>query len=550
MSARHGGTRVPGSGEAAVASHRRARVRVGVVVGLVGLVVTAASSWTAWKSDRATEHRLLQIQTLQAGNLIGSAILGIEGPLSTSVQVAAATGGNAQAFDRSIGFEVGPGRLFVSASLWRTSDHFSRPLATVGAPAELVPASAAAHTFVSRATRSSTIVVVGIPQNQPERIGYAVASKPGARYVVYAERAIPANRQVPVESDSAFAELDYATYLGPGTQPSRLATTDVPPGELPLHGYTARDSIPFGDSTLTLVATARGHLGGRLGATLPWIFLLGGTLLTLAAALVAEQFARRRRRAEDDANTITTLYERVDALYGEQRSIAETLQHALLPQSNPAVPNLEIATRYVAGMDGVDIGGDWYSAVLLDDRHFAFVVGDVSGRGIDAATIMARLRFTIRAYLVEGHPPGIALALCARQLDIERDGHFATVLVGIGDVDSRELTLASAGHLNPLVVSGGRADFVEVDAGVPLGISSDTYATTTLAIAPGATFLAFTDGLVERRGEGIDTGLRRLAEAATAAAPTLDDLLTSLIDGLVRPGATDDVAVIAFRWID
>lgn len=240
----------------------------------------------------------------------------------------------------------------------------------------------------------------------------------------------------------------------------------------------------------------------------------------------------------------------MDALYSEQRSIAETLQRALLPQTNPAVPNLEIATRYVAGMDGVDIGGDWYSVVLLDERRFAFVVGDVSGRGIDAATIMARLRFTIRAYLVEGHPPNVALALCARQLDIEADGHFATVLVGIGDVESRQLTLASAGHLDPLVVSGSNAAFVEVDAGVPLGISSDPYSTTTVSIAPGETFLAFTDGLVERRGEGIDTGFERLAAAAVVAAPTLDDLLTSLIDVLVRPGATDDVAVIAFRWID
>jgi len=78
----------------------------------------------------------------------------------------------------------------------------------------------------------------------------------------------------------------------------------------------------------------------------------------------------------------------------------------------------------VAGAQGVDVGGDWFSIMQLDNTHFGFVVGDVSGRGIDAASHMARVRFTLRAYLIEGHLPHVALDLCLRQLNIATDGHL------------------------------------------------------------------------------------------------------------------------------
>ena len=194
-------------------------------------------------------------------------------------------------------------------------------------------------------------------------------------------------------------------------------------------------------------------MGGALGEVLPWIFLVGGTVLTVAAAAAAAELVRRRRDAEQAADTIAGLYSRLDSLYGKQHTIAETLQRALLPRSNPNIPGLEIASRYIAGADGVDIGGDWYGCIALDDGHFSFVVGDVSGRGLSAATVMARLRFTIRAYLLEGHAPEVVLGMCSRQLDLEEDGHFSTVLVGVGDLTSGEVTLASAGHPAPLVLS-------------------------------------------------------------------------------------------------
>ena len=175
-------------------------------------------------------------------------------------------------------------------------------------------------------------------------------------------------------------------------------------------------------------------------------------------------------------------------LYGEQRSISETLQRALLPQRNPAVPNLEVASRYLAGTDGLEIGGDWFSLIDIDDRHFAFAVGDVSGKGVDAASIMARLRFTIRAYLTEGHTPDVVLGMCSQQLNVTRDGHLSTVLIGVGDADSGVISLSNAGHLNPLRVSDTTAEFISTDVGLPLGVAPSTYSTTTVRLTSGSTF--------------------------------------------------------------
>ena len=285
-----------------------------------------------------------------------------------------------------------------------------------------------------------------------------------------------------------------------------------------------------------------------MGGILPWVFLSGGALLTAAAAVTTYQLVRRRRQAEQDARTISGLYGQLDGLYGEQRSIAETLQRALLPQRNPSVPNLEIGSRYLAGTHGVEIGGDWFSLTEIDEHRFAFVVGDVSGKGVAAAAIMARLRFTIRAYLLEGHPPDVVLRMCSSQLNVNRDGHLATVLVGVGDTESGVLTMANAGHLDPLLVSAARTEFVATRVGLPLGVSPSVYAVTTLQLASGAALVAFTDGLVERRGESIDVGLERLIGAVDGRVPAVDNLLDSLTDTLAAGGSSDDVAVLAFRW--
>jgi serine phosphatase RsbU (regulator of sigma subunit) len=543
-----GGRRYGRARDGRLASRISSPARATLVVLAVGMLITVSLTLMAWTLNRHNEHRLLEVQTRQAGAVIASTILSISGPLATALEIETSTGGNVEEFSTFMSSYVRPGGLFVSASLWESEGSSLRPVASVGVPPGLDPASVQAQAFVRSALHRTTFVVTSIRLGGQERIGYADANPGTPEFVVYAERAIPANRQVPVESDSAFSDLDYATYLGTAPRLADLETTDVSPTELPLSGDTARAAIPFGDTTLTLVAGPRGQLGGGLGADLQWIFLAGGALVTIATAFAARQLVKRRRDAELDAQTITGLFDQLNALYGEQRTIAEALQRTLLPQQHPSVPNLEVASLYVAGADGVDIGGDWYSLIAVDERHFGFAVGDVSGRGIGAASIMARLRFTIRAYLLEGHQPDVVLEMCSHQLDIIADGHFATVLVGLGDLESRQITMANAGHLNPIIVSGPHAEYVTTDLGMPLGIGPCAYASRTVALPAGSTFLAFTDGLVERRGESIDVGLNRLSRAATAAKPALQDYVAGLVADLAHTGSRDDVAILAFKW--
>ena len=522
-------------------------LRATAIVAVVGLLITLTVSWTAWTLNRNNEHRLLEVQTRQAAAVLSSSILSLSNPLDTALQIEEATGDSTSQFDRFASTYVGPTRGFVSAVLWTSDGTTWRPVASAGVEPLMPQDSAEAQALIEKSVTSPTFVVTSVPKNGARRIAYAVSDRTNPTTAIYAERAIPANRVVPVENGAAFSDLDFATYLGATTNLSALATTDLPLPQLPITGDRARVSIPFGDSTVTLIAAPRGQLGGTLGAALPWVFLIGGLLVTLGTAIVTYLLVWRRRSAERDAGTIAGLYGQLDTLYAEQRSIADALQQALLPQRNPAIPNLEVATQYLAGTDGLEIGGDWFSLIEIADGHFAFAVGDVSGKGVGAAAIMARLRFTVRAYLMEGHSPDVVLGMASRQLSVTRDGHLATALIGVGDTGSGVVTLANAGHLNPMLVTGTSTSYVRTDVGLPLGVAPCSYAPTTVQLAPGSALVAFTDGLVERRGENIDEGLERLVRAADGGVMTIGDLVERLT-ATRSPSGSDDVAVLAFRW--
>lgn len=524
---------------------------VGVLIALAGAAVSGLASVTAYHLDQSTERRLLDVQTRQAAALISSAIASIEAPLQTALEIAEVTGGTGAAVTTYLTGQAGKGGPFVSASVWHFGVNGPTRIAAVGHP---IPADQSTQmALINQAHQARSLAVSGLPVQELDRIGYALADR-SQMYVVYAVRAIPPDRQVPVEKNSAFSELNYATYLGASTTAANLATTDVEAQSLPLSGHTSRQQIPFGNSVITLVTAARGHLGGTLESELWWLALLVGAVLTVGAAGASVRLARRRIDAEADTQTIGELYERLDDQYGEQRSISLTLQNALLPQTNPDIPGLQIASRYVAGVDGVEVGGDWFSVVAIDEESFAFVVGDVSGRGVRAAAVMARMRFTLRAYLAEGHPPEVALQLAARQLDIQADGHLATTLVGVGRPASREVVLASAGHPPPLLLADGRAEFLDLPVGRPLGVYSKVrlasqYTSVTRTMTPGSVLFVFTDGLVERRDEPLDVGFERLRGVVQSAGGSLDEVVDDVVHTMAGDGAADDLAILALRWL-
>jgi serine phosphatase RsbU (regulator of sigma subunit) len=123
------------------------------------------------------------------------------------------------------------------------------------------------------------------------------------------------------------------------------------------------------------------------------------------------------------------------------------------------------------------------------------------------------------------------------------------MLCALVDVGAHRLTVASAGHIPPLVIDGAGGQFVEFDANVPIGVARKSpYLQKTLSVGPDTTLIAFTDGLVERRGELLDVGLARLRDAATGVALTLEDLLSELAQGLASEGHHDDTAIVGIRW--
>jgi hypothetical protein len=519
---------------------------VAAVIAVVCLLLTALGSWTTARVDANSERRLLDQQTSQAAAVLSTAIVVVQQPMSTALSVQAVAGpmGDRDAFTRFMSAYVGPGKLFVSASLWhRDGDQVSELVSTGVDPAQ------APHptTQVLRAFDSETATTRQVTAGDQSRIAWALAD-PGLGFAVYAERAIPADRRSPVDRDSAFANLHYAIYLGTHISDEALTTTDVDPTSLPLTDDTSRETVDFGDSKLTLVTTARGHLGSALSRWLPLGILIGGLLITVAAALAGWRLVRGQRDAEEGAATITTLYEQVEFLYGQQRDLFVRLQRALLPHENPTIRGLEIASKYVAGARGTDIGGDWYSVVALDEHRFAFVVGDVSGRGVDTVAVMAQARFTIRAYLMDGDEPAAALEKCSHQFDIAADGHLTTVITGVGDVRTGDVRIANAGHPPPMLVDAAVRQ-VEVPPGAPLGIGPSRYEQVTVRVEPGATLFCFTDGLVERRGEDIDTGLARLATTlADGRGLPVADLVDETVSTLRNDDAADDIAALAIHW--
>jgi serine phosphatase RsbU (regulator of sigma subunit) len=524
--------------------------RLVAAICAAGLLLTVLSSWAVARVDRSTEERLLELQTRQAAAVLSTAVSLIQQPMRTALDAQAAAPSTGRlAFDNVMSGQVGEeeGQFFVSASLWRAGEDGLREVASLGTEPWLEPGAPETRAFLERALTTPTTVVDHLAREDRSRIVYALADA-ATGFVILTERAIPANRRAPVDNDAAYSGLNYAIYLGDSTDLEHMTTTDRDPSDLPLDGLTDRVEVPFGDTVLTLVTTPRRHLGSTLSQRLPLIIFAGGLLLTAAAALVARRLVRSRADAEANTATITSLYQRVDSLYEEQRALSVRLQRALLPQANPLIPRLEVASRYVAGARGVDIGGDWYSLIPVGDDEFAFVVGDVSGHGVDAVAVMARARFTLRAYLVDGHGPAEALEKCSRQFDIVVDDHMITAVVGVGNSRTGEVRLASAGHPPPLLVTDRGRDYVETIPGPPLGIGAASYHPITLTMGPGSTLLMYTDGLVERRGESIDVGLRRLSDAVGMLdGEPVDALVEDLVSTLRHPAAADDIAVLALR---
>ena len=279
---------------------------------------------------------------------------------------------------------------------------------------------------------------------------------------------------------------------------------------------------------LSLPLTARGRTVGLL-------------TLTRAAAYREDDvghvldLARRAALALDNASR-----------YAFERDLAVTLQRSLLPRDLPMGPGYRAAARYLAGARGTQVGGDWYDVVEVGDA-LVLVVGDVVGRGVQAAAVMGQLQATVRAYALDGHSPAAVLTRLDRVVHSVPDLHFTTCVVARLEPATGALLVCSAGHLPPVVADAqGGARLLEVDPGRPLGVGGGRYVDQELELPDGAVLLLYTDGLVEERDASLTEGLDRLVSALTSPVRSADEACEQVLCALGRAAGTDDdTAVLA-----
>ncbi|MFF9571562.1 PP2C family protein-serine/threonine phosphatase [Streptomyces sp. NPDC014685] len=231
------------------------------------------------------------------------------------------------------------------------------------------------------------------------------------------------------------------------------------------------------------------------------------------------------------------------------RAVALSLQEAMLPAPR-TVGRHPVAVRYRPAIDALDVGGDWYDLVDVPGDRFGVAVGDVVGHGLDAASVMGQLRSALSAVSRSCGDPARALEILELYARSVTGAENTTVAHAFINWNTHRITYSSAGHLPPaLLRSDGTVEFLDRATDPPLGacIEHGSRSQATTPFAEGALLVLYTDGLVERRAEDIDTGLARLADSLTRhcgaeAEDLADALLTELAPsaGIIR----DDTALV------
>jgi sigma-B regulation protein RsbU (phosphoserine phosphatase) len=259
---------------------------------------------------------------------------------------------------------------------------------------------------------------------------------------------------------------------------------------------------------------------------------------------ILEDVARRSALAVDNAR-----------IHAERRRVAHTLQQSLLPPVLPVVTGIGFAAEYVPTGDDVEVGGDFYDVVSLPDGRWLVVVGDVSGKGVQAATITGLVRDVIRVLVRDGRPLDEALARLNDTLVERGGGRYCTLAlaaVGRDGGDRLTVNLHLAGHDQPMLVrSDGRASFVGA-GGTALGLlQTISSPVTSVPLAPGDTLVFYTDGVTERRRGRELFGSTRLRDAAAPLAGYSADVVAARLRtatlGFSAEAPRDDIAILVLR---
>src|SRR4029077_8432708 len=235
-------------------------------------------------------------------------------------------------------------------------------------------------------------------------------------------------------------------------------------------------------------------------------------------------------------------------LHTETLEAAERLQHAVLPELPDEIPGWEFASYY-SPSGRTEVGGDFFDVLPQPDGRLVVFVGDVMGRGVRAAASMAQMRAAIRAYVAVDPDPSRVLGLMDRLFEAYDVGQLVTLVYLVADSARGEVSMVNAGHPTPVIL---RADWsvrqLRSPDGPPLGTGDGDREVTAFPLGAGDLVLAFTDGLIERRGEDIDVGQVRVVEAVTSLSDgRLPEQLEQLVTRIRDHTRSDDVAALAPR---
>jgi anti-sigma regulatory factor (Ser/Thr protein kinase) len=210
-----------------------------------------------------------------------------------------------------------------------------------------------------------------------------------------------------------------------------------------------------------------------------------------------------------------------------------------------------VATYYRAGVEGTQVGGDWYDVIELGADRTALVMGDVMGRGVRAAAVMGQLRAAVRAYARLDLAPADVLEFLDGVVRDLGDDQIVTCVYAVHDPGERSLVYANAGHLPPLLLMPGEPpQRLTGGAGPPLGAGPVTLAEEQVTLSTGALLALYTDGLVEHRDQEIDQGIDLLDAELRRVTGSLADVPDALVARLLPGGPADDIAILLARITD
>jgi PAS domain S-box-containing protein len=361
--------------------------------------------------------------------------------------------------------------------------------------------------------------------------------------------------------------------------PDRLRLRTVNPGGLPDSPGASSGDIPLDvASVMTAAITARRPVLVENPEALRRLFdgvadvdlflthsderaWVGLPLLAAGAPLGALRFSftRPRQITEEErvflealAGQCALALERA-SLFEREHTTAETLQRSLLPDRLPSVPGIILEAFYRPVTKKMVIGGDWYDAFRLPDGRLAVAAGDVMGKGLTAAAGMGRVRNALRALALTDPRPAAVLAGLDRLFTAtELDEQVTTVAYLVVDPVTGEGLAGNAGHLPPLLLSSDAPPRLDqTEAGTPLGWPSPRQQ-YVFRLPPGHTAVLYSDGLVENRRRGLDTGLDELVSVAAQARPGVVEDPATLLEYLVDRMLTgheqdDDVTVLVLH---